>query len=276
MSKRKRLGQHFLIDESAAKKIVDSASLSADDTVIEIGPGAGILTSRLADIAKRVIAIEIDKKLCRLLQDRLSSCSNINIINSNALDYDYEDIPEIFKVVSNLPYSISTPLTIKLIEHRKKISDMVLMFQKEVADRISAKPGTKDYGALSIAVQYHAETAKLMNVGRGAFKPVPKVDSAVIRITPRKEPAVKLKDENLFFKIVKTSFMYRRKTIRNNLKSMKIPPHPPLLKGGIGGLSEELLNQIFKETGINPSRRGETLSISEFADIANYISGTKT
>jgi 16S rRNA (adenine1518-N6/adenine1519-N6)-dimethyltransferase len=292
MSRRKRLGQHFLIDESAARKIVDSANLSAADTVVEIGPGAGILTSRLADIAKRVIAVEIDKRLCRLLNDRLSSYDNIKIINANALGYDYGDIQERFKVVSNLPYSISTPLTIKLIENRERISDMVLMFQKEVADRISAKPGTKDYGSLSIIVQYRADVSRLMNVGKESFKPVPEVDSAVIRITPRKEPAVRVIDENLFFTIVKTSFSHRRKTLRNNLKTIKIPPHPPLRpplsppskgeekgedKGGDrGGLSEELLERIFKETGIKPSRRGETLSILEFADIANFISGAKT
>jgi len=257
MSRRKRLGQHFLIDESAAEKIVDSASLSSDDTVVEIGPGAGILTSRLADIAKRVIAIEIDKKLCRILKDRLSSYDNISLVNANALHYDYKDIQERFKVVSNLPYSISTPLTIKLIENREKITDMVLMFQKEVADRISAKPGTKDYGSLSIIAQYRTDVSKLLNLGREAFKPPPKVDSAVIRITPKKEPAVKVMDEELFFNIVKISFSYRRKTLRNNLKSLNLP--------------EEVLDRIFKETGIKPSQRGETLSIEDFARIANFI-----
>lgn len=290
MTRRKRLGQHFLIDESVAEKVVDSANLSLDDTVVEIGPGTGILTSRLADIAKKVIAIEIDKKLCHILKDRLSSYGNIAIVNADALQYDYKEIKERFKVVSNLPYSISTPLTIKLIENREMINDMVLMFQKEVADRISAKPGTKDYGSLSIVVQYYADVRKLMNVGRSAFKPPSEVDSAVIRITPRKEPAVKVIDEALFFDIVKNAFSHRRKTIRNNLKSIKIPPNPPsfpcsawervttqsvVTRGGIGGLSEELLDRIFKETGIKPSRRGETLSIEEFADIANFISRAK-
>lgn len=258
MIKRKRFGQHFLIDESVAKGIVNSANLSGNETVVEIGPGKGILTSKLAGLSKRVIAVEVDRQLCHLLKHSLSFCNNITIINANALNYNYKEIAERFKVVSNLPYNISTPLIMKLLENRDNITEMVLMFQREVADRIVAKPGIKSYGTLSILIQYYADAVKLMDVDRKAFRPIPRVDSSVIRITPRKEPLVKVMNENLFFNIVKTSFAHRRKIIRNNLKSMNF--------------SDEFLEQILRETGINPSRRGETLSISEFANIANFLS----
>lgn len=261
MGGKQKFGQHFLIDKSIARNIVDFANLSSSETVVEIGPGTGILTANLSSAAKKVIAIEIDKRLCRLLKNRLSSHNNISIVNADALRYNYGEIPERFKVISNLPYYISTPLIIRLIENREKIIDMVLMFQKEVADRIAAKPGTKDYGSLSIMVQYRAVVSKLMNVGRDAFKPAPEVDSSVIRITPRKEPAVKVTDEQLFFNIVKVSFVHRRKTIKNNLKTLNFPV--------------EFLERIFKETNIKPLQRGETLTISEFANIANFISNSK-
>ena len=257
MGGKKKFGQHFLIDESVVRKIIDFANISPDDTVVEIGPGRGILTSKLSEMSKRVIAIEIDRRLCNLLQDRLYAYNNISIINADALFYNYGEIPERFKVVSNLPYYLSTPITFKLIENRERIIDMILMFQREVADRIIAKPGTKDYGNLSVVVQYRADAYKLMDVGKGAFKPVPKVNSSVIRITPRKEPLVKVADEDLFFKIVKASFAYRRKTLKNNLKNLNF--------------SDEFLGEVFKETDIKPSQRGETLSISDFAKIANFI-----
>ncbi|MBI4377844.1 MAG: ribosomal RNA small subunit methyltransferase A [Nitrospinae bacterium] len=258
---KKRFGQHFLIDESIVMEILKFANLSENETVVEIGPGNGILTSKLADIAKRVIAIEIDKRLFRFLKERLSSYNNISIINGDALYYTYGEIPERFKVVSNLPYNIATPMIIKLIEQRERIIDMIFMFQREVADRIVAKPGTKDYGALSITVQYRADAYKLLNVSRGSFKPVPKVDSSVIRITPRKDPLIEVIDEELFFSIIKAAFSHRRKTIRNNFKTMN--------------LSDEFLEKIFNETGIKPSRRGETLSMLEFADISNTITNLK-
>src|SRR3989304_343800 len=191
MGGKKKFGQHFLIDESVVRKIIDFANISPDDTVVEIGPGRGILTSKLSEMSKRVIAIEIDRRLCSFLQDRLSTYKNISIINADALSYNYDEIPERFKVVSNLPYYLSTPITFKLIENRERIIDMILMFQREVADRIIAKPG-------------------------------------------RKEPLVKVADEELFLKIVKASFAYRRKTLKNNLKNLNY--------------SDEFLEEVFKET----------------------------
>lgn len=262
MRPKKHLGQNFLYDPSILRRIVEAAEISSDDTVVEIGPGHGRLTALLAGKARKVIAIELDRELYEKLREDTTEYENIELVSGNALRYAYEDLPE-FKVVANIPYYITTPIIFRLIESRKNLKSMTLTIQKEVANRIAARPDTKDYGVLSIMVQYYAVPELKFIIPKGAFRPVPKVDSAVIHLKIRKSPPVSIKDEKFFFRVVKTAFTQRRKTLANALKSIMLPHVPPLSKGGI--------KEILVHAGIDPQRRPGTLSIEEFARLADVL-----
>ena len=253
MKPKKHLGQNFLYDPSILRKIVQASEISSEDTVVEIGPGHGSLTCLLAEKAKKIIAIELDRELCEKLKSELNEYGNVELDCGNALRYHYEGLPE-FKVVANIPYYITTPIIFRLIESRGNLISMTLTVQKEVAKRIAAQPGTKDYGVLSIMIQYYAVPELKFIIPKGAFRPVPKVDSAVIHLEIRKSPLVSVKDEKFFFRVVKTAFTQRRKTLANALKS----------------LSEDIKDKIV-HAGIDPHRRPGTLSIEEFARLADEI-----
>lgn len=258
MGKKIPFGQHFLNEGAIIDAIVEQAGLTKADTVLEIGPGEGALTKALAREAGRVVALEIDKRLISTLQRNLASFDNVEVIQGDALSYDFAEIGvEKFKVVSNLPYNISLPITKKLIDERGRIIDMVLMYQLEVTKRLSAQAGDDGYGALSILVQYWVNTSHLLFVGKERFTPPPKVDSAVIRMTPREKPSVMVQDEAFFFKLVKGLFTHRRKTIKNNLVSMSI--------------DNEKITFSLESCGISPSQRGEELSMEQMARLADQL-----
>jgi len=250
MAKR-HLGQNFLYDPSILKRIINVAELNIDDVVVEIGPGYGILTKMLAETVKSVIAIELDEELYRKLKTGLAEYRNVELIHGDALKYPYENLPE-FKVVANIPYYITTPIIFRLFKVKRNLKSMTITVQKEVAERITASPGGKDYGVLSIMVQYYAESSLEFIIPKGAFRPVPKVDSAVVNIKILERPSVDVKDEEFFFKIVKTSFSQRRKMISNSLKSIRVD-----------------IKEWMAEAGIDSKRRPETLSIDEFARLSN-------
>jgi 16S rRNA (adenine1518-N6/adenine1519-N6)-dimethyltransferase len=257
---KKSLGQHFLTDTNIARDIVDAANISKDDIVVEIGPGNGILTRLLAERAKRVIAIEIDERLIDKLRDEFGSFNNIEIIAKDALQFSFNEIEGRFKVAANLPYYITTPIIFHLLESRDKIISMTLMMQREVAERIVAAPGGKDYGVLSIAVQFYAEPAMNFIVPSSAFYPKPKVESAVVSFSILEKRRVDVLDEEFFFKVVRAAFSQRRKTLRNAMKAASLPM-----------ITDDSLDAAFAETGIDPKRRGETLSIAEFARLADNL-----
>lgn len=265
---KKSLGQNFLIDTNILRKIVDVAELSSETGAIEIGPGIGALTEQLARRTKKVVAFEIDKRLLPILEDTLSPYGNVRIIHQDVLKADihrviaeeFTDVADIM-VVANLPYYVTTPIVMKLLTDNLPIRGIVVMLQKEVADRISAQPGTKDYGSLSIAIQYYTEAEKIMTVPRTVFIPQPNVDSAVIRLMKRKQPPVDVDDESFFFQVVRASFAQRRKTILNNLIS-NLPN---------GKAIKEKIERILTEKGIDPRRRGETLTMEEFAVLSNAL-----
>ncbi len=250
---RKRLGQNFLFDPSILKGIVRAASLSAEDTVVEIGPGPGRMTAMLAGCVKKVIAIELDKELYERLTDELSGYGNIDLVHGDALAFPYETLGE-FKVVANIPYYITTPILFKLLEHRDRLRSITVTIQKEVAERIAAKPGGKEYGVLSLMIQYYGKPHLEFTIPGGAFRPVPKVDSAVLHIEILRRPSVAVKDETLFFKVIKTAFSQRRKMLVNSLKP----------------IAEDIRERLIL-AGIEPTRRPETLSIEEFARLADVI-----
>ncbi|KAB2328856.1 16S rRNA (adenine(1518)-N(6)/adenine(1519)-N(6))-dimethyltransferase RsmA [Cytobacillus depressus] len=266
---KKSLGQNFLIDTNILRRIVDHAELTDDSAAIEIGPGIGALTEQLAKRSKKVVAFEIDQRLLPILEDTLSPYPNTKIIHEDVLKADVKGMIETelqgiddLMVVANLPYYVTTPIIMKLLEEKLPIRGIVCMLQKEVADRISAKPGTKDYGSLSIAIQYYTEAETVMIVPKTVFIPQPNVDSAVIRLTKRKEPAVSVQDEGFFFQIIRASFAQRRKTLLNNLTS-----HLP-----DGKQKKEEIIAALEQAGIEPGRRGETLSIEEFARLSDGLS----
>ena len=232
---------------------MQAAEISSEDTVVEIGPGHGRLTCLLAEKAKKVIAIELDRELCKKLKSEFNEYGNVELDCGNALRYPYEGLPE-FKVVANIPYYITTPIIFRLIESRGNLISMTLTVQREVAKRIAAQPGTKDYGVLSIMIQYYAVPELKFIIPKGAFRPVPKVDSALIHMKIRKSPPVEVKDEKFFFRVVKTAFTQRRKTLANALKS----------------LSADIKDKIV-HAGIDPQRRPGTLSIEEFARLADVL-----
>jgi 16S rRNA (adenine1518-N6/adenine1519-N6)-dimethyltransferase len=265
---KKSLGQNFLIDTNILKKIVGFAELKETSGAIEIGPGIGALTEQLARSSKKVVAFEIDQRLLPILAETLSPYTNVKIIHEDVLKADVkgvitEEFQEIadLMVVANLPYYVTTPIIMKLLEEQLPIRGIVCMLQKEVADRISAKPGTKEYGSLSIAIQYYTEAEVVMIVPKTVFVPQPNVDSAVIRLTRREKPAVNVKDEDFFFQVTRTSFSQRRKTLLNNLTS-GLPD---------GKQKKDLILEALQTSGIDPSRRGETLSLEEFAQLANEL-----
>jgi 16S rRNA (adenine1518-N6/adenine1519-N6)-dimethyltransferase len=265
---KKSLGQNFLIDTNILKKIVSFADLTDNSGAIEIGPGIGALTEQLARSSKKVIAFEIDQRLLPILQDTLSPYENVKVIHKDVLEADvrmvmedeFQGINDIM-VVANLPYYVTTPIIMKLLEDQLPIRGIVCMLQKEVADRISAKPGTKEYGSLSIAIQYYTEAETVMIVPKTVFVPQPNVDSAVIRLTKREKPAVVVKDEDFFFQVTKASFAQRRKTILNNLTS-QLPD---------GKQKKEEILTALSASGIEPVRRGETLSLEEFGRLADEL-----
>ncbi|KON85881.1 16S rRNA methyltransferase [Sporosarcina globispora] len=265
---KKSLGQNFLIDTNILRRIVDHADLTEESGAIEIGPGIGALTEQLARRSKKVLAFEIDQRLLPILGETLAPYPHVSIINEDvlkadvkaAIEREFEGIDDIM-VVANLPYYVTTPIIMKLLEDKLPIRGIVCMLQKEVADRIAARPGTKEYGSLSIAVQYYTEAETAMIVPKTVFVPQPNVDSAVIKLTKRKEPAVAVKSESFFFQVTKASFAQRRKTLLNNLTSQ--------LPGG--KQKKEQILAALEQADIEPGRRGETLSIEEFARLSDAL-----
>ncbi|MGE5894412.1 MAG: 16S rRNA (adenine(1518)-N(6)/adenine(1519)-N(6))-dimethyltransferase RsmA [bacterium] len=252
--KKSRLGQNFLFDPSIARRIVDSAGINHDDTVVEIGPGYGTMTRILAEKVRRLIAIEFDTKLYQKLSDELRPFRNTELVNRDVMKYDFSVLGP-FKVVANIPYYITTPIIFKLIDEGKHLRAMTLTIQKEVAERIVADPGGKEYGVLSLMVQYYGNAKILFQIPARAFTPRPKVDSAVIRIERHSEPPVELRDSDIFRRIIKTAFAGRRKMIGNTLKIL----YPDI-------------RSVLDAGAIDPKRRPETLTMAEFAAIANRIS----
>lgn len=262
---KKYLGQNFLFDPSILSRIIEAAKISPDDIVVEIGPGHGRLTKMLAETARKVVAIELDADLYEKLREDIKDFRNIELIHANALKYRYEDL-EPFKVVANIPYYITTPIIFRLIESRKNLKSMTLTIQKEVAQRIRAMPNTKDYGVLTIGIQYFGKPELKFIIPRGAFRPVPKVDSALIHVDMLQSPAISVRDEKMFFRVVKIAFSQRRKTMLNAMKQIQnILPQA----------SESIIKDIIISAGIDPVRRAETLSIEEFARLSNGFSDEK-
>ena len=255
---KKHLGQNFLFDPSILHRIIEVSGITSGDTVVEIGPGHGSLTALLAKVAKKVVAVELDVELYEKLKEDSRFPDNVEFVHSDALKFPYEKLEQ-FKVVANIPYYITTPIIFRLIEAKNSLKSMTLTIQKEVARRIVAKPHTKEYGVLTVAIQYYAEPKLEFIIPRGAFRPVPKVDSAVIRMDMLESPRVKVTEEKLFFRIVKTAFSQRRKTLANALK--------PVSKD---------IKELLMLSGIDPTRRAETLSIEEFAALTNRLSKNKS
>jgi 16S rRNA (adenine1518-N6/adenine1519-N6)-dimethyltransferase len=261
----KKFGQNFLVDESILKAIIDCSELSKDDCVLEIGPGLGVMTQALCEKAGKVLAVEIDRKLIPILNVSLFGIDNVKIINEDILKLDlktalkenFGDCP--VKVVANLPYYITTPIIMRLLEEGINFKSITVMVQKEVGARLAADPGGKDYGSLSVAVQYRCIPNKIMVVPPESFIPQPEVESMVVRLDSRDKPPVDLKDEQMYFRVVKASFGQRRKTLLNALSAGNL------------GKSKDELKELLQRNGIDEKRRGETLSLEEFARIANDI-----
>ena len=259
----KSLGQNFLTDKNVIDKIIEGSGINSQDVVIEIGPGIGVITCEAAKIAKKVYAVEIDKNLIPILRDTLGNYNNVEILNQDILETDINELTsdaetDNIKILGNLPYYITTPIIMKLLEENVKARSITIMMQKEVADRIKANPGTKAYGAISVAVQYYCIVSEITSVPRSAFVPQPSVDSSVIRLELRDNPPVELDDRDLFFKCVKAGFGQRRKTLSNSLMTLE-------------GIGKYEIMESLSECRIDPRRRGETLSIVEFAALSNSI-----
>ena len=263
---QKRFGQNFLIDAHVLEKIVSAAGITKDDCVLEIGPGIGTMTQYLAESAGQVIAVEIDTNLLPILADTLKAYSNVKVINQDILKVDINELVKEYnngrpiKVVANLPYYITTPIIMGLFESNVPIDNITVMVQKEVADRMQVGPGSKDYGALSLAVQYYASPYIVANVPPNCFIPRPNVGSAVIRLTRYQEPPVQVKDPKLMFKLIRASFNQRRKTLQNGLNNS-----PEI------SFSKEEITKAIESLGVSPSVRGEALSLEQFAQLANYF-----
>ena len=264
LTANKKLGQNFLVDSEAINSIVASANLTKKDMVIEIGPGLGTLTSMLIEKAGKVIAIELDDRMIKILGDRFLLYDNFELINEDVLKVDLSSLIEKnsefenIKVVANLPYYITTPIIMKLLENRLKIESITIMIQKEVAERIVATPGSKLSGAITYSVHYYAEPEKIALVPNTSFIPSPEVDSEVIKLNIRKSPPVKIDNEKLFFNVIKASFMQRRKTLSNGL-----------VNGGIVNKAKAI--EILKNMGLEENVRGEELTLEQFANLSNKI-----
>lgn len=257
----KSLGQNFLIDDKVLDDIVEGANVSKEDFVIEIGPGVGTLTKELLAKAKKVCAVELDSELIPILQEELEGYDNFELIHKDALKVDFNEIigeEESVKVVANLPYYVTTPIIARMLNEDYKFKSLTIMIQKEVAERIDAEPNCKEFGSISVLVQYYCDTKIIRTVPPSSFVPQPKVDSIVIRLDKLDKPRVQVKDKELFFKIVRQSFNMRRKTLRNAIKSMKI-------------IDGEEMEKVFENANIDPKRRGETLSLQEFANLADAV-----
>lgn len=266
----KSLGQNFLTDKNIIDQIIEGAGIGEEDLVIEIGPGIGVLTWEAAQIAQKVIAVEIDKNLIPILKDTLQEAQNTEIVNQDILKTDLNTLIKTEKtaaeaagrpfahvrVIGNLPYYITTPIIMKLLEDNVQADSITVMMQKEVAERMRALPGTKAYGALSVAVQYYCIAENVVNVPAGCFLPQPKVDSAVLRLDMRREAPVQLRDKDMFFRCVKAGFGQRRKTLSNALM-------------GVENMTKELAKEILEGADIDPGRRAETLDLEEFARLSN-------
>ncbi|MFA1822363.1 16S rRNA (adenine(1518)-N(6)/adenine(1519)-N(6))-dimethyltransferase RsmA [Virgibacillus oceani] len=269
---KKSLGQNFLIDANILENIIKHAGIDQSAAAIEVGPGIGALTEQLAIHADKVVAFEIDQRLLPVLKDTLKEYDNVSIIHQDILQADVEKfVQENFQngqpvhVVANLPYYITTPILMKLLRENLPVTSFTVMIQKEVAERMAAKPNSKSYGSLTIAIQYYTEAEIVMNVPKSVFMPEPNVDSSVLKLTKRKTPPVQIEDEDFFFTIVQASFAQRRKTLKNNLSSH------------YKGIYEKpQIAQLVEDSGIDGSRRGESLNIEEFATLANTFYSIKT
>lgn len=263
---QKKFGQNFLIDTHVLDKIIHAAQITKDDCVLEIGPGIGTMTQYLAEAARKVIAVEIDKNLIPILSETLSAYDNVTIINDDILKLDISELTRLhnngkpIKVVANLPYYITTPIIMGLFENHVPIDSITVMVQKEVAERMQTGPGSKDYGALSLAVQYYAKPYIVANVPPNCFMPRPNVGSAVIRLTRHSAPPVEVQDETLMFSLIRASFNQRRKTLVNGLNNS-----PEL------SFSKECILSALEQAGLSPSIRGEALSLKEFATLSNIF-----
>lgn len=254
---KKSLGQNFLKDPHYIRKIIDAAQVSADDQVLEIGPGLGHLTRELAARAKAVLALELDERLVPVLREEFTGRPNIEIVHADALEYPYDSLQGTWKVVANLPYYISTPIIQRLIASRSKFTSLTLMLQKEVAERIAAPPGGKEYGYLSVVVQFHTMPRIEFMVPAGAFTPTPDVDSAVVTLRAREQAAVSVRSEEFLVRVVKAAFSQRRKKLGNTIRQL--------------GLSKERTELCLQRAGIDPGRRAETLSVEEFGRLADIL-----
>ena len=263
---QKRFGQNFLIDTHVLDKIIRSAGITKDDMVLEIGPGIGTMTQYLCESAREVVAVEIDQSLIPILGDTLSEYDNVTVINEDILKVDINQLVmernngKPIKVVANLPYYITTPIIMGLFEAHVPVESITVMVQKEVAMRMQAKPSTKDYGALSLAVQFYATPYIVANVPPNCFMPRPNVGSAVIRLTIHKNPEIKVKDEKLMFRLIRASFNQRRKTLVNGLKNSSEL-----------SLTKEQIESALKELGVSETIRGEALTLEQFAKLSNII-----
>lgn len=256
----KSLGQNFLIDDSVLNDIVNGAEVCEEDFVIEIGPGVGTLTSQLLKKAKKVTAVELDSDLIPILQNELGDNPKFSLVHKDALKVDFNDLigdEKSVKLAANLPYYVTTPIIARLLNEGYNFKSLTIMIQREVAERINSEPNCKEYGALSVLVQYYCNTSIIRKVPPTSFIPRPKVESIVIRLDKLNEPRVKVLDKKLFFEVVRNAFNMRRKTLWNATKAFK--------------LEKEALEQAFLDANIDPKRRGETLSLQEFADLSNEI-----
>ena len=267
---RKRLGQNFLMDVNAIDKIIRIAGITGEDTVVEIGAGLGVMTARIAGKAGRVIALEIDGSMVAIMREELKDFENVNIVETDVLRYDFSsplrqdglsDPPGRIKIIGNIPYNISSPILFHLLDYRSHIDSMVLMLQKEVTERISASPGTKAYGTLSVILAMYFEISREFTVPAGCFYPPPRVDSAVIRMAVRENPYVSLKSGSFFQQVVRAAFGRRRKTLINNLR------YSPILTR----LPGEDIAAVLDRLGIDGRRRGETLTVEEFGRLSNAL-----
>lgn len=260
----KSLGQNFLVDDSVLTDIVDGAEVNNEDFVIEIGPGVGTLTSQLLMKAKKVTAIELDSDLIPILEKELGDNQNFNLIHKDALKVDFNELigdERSVKLVANLPYYVTTPIILKLLKDGYKFKSLTIMIQKEVAERINAEPDCKAYGAISVLVQYYCNTSIIRSVSPASFIPRPKVDSIVIKLDRLDKPRVETKDVKLMFELVRAGFNMRRKTLWNATKTLKV--------------NKEKLEEAFEKSGIDPKRRAETLTVQEFATLADCIYDVK-